>query len=43
MRADGTYTELSPDCDGLDPDVVSANQCEIPVERFTDPATFNLK
>lgn len=43
MRADGTYTELSPDCDGSDPDVVSTNQCEIPVERFTDPATFNLK
>ena len=43
MRADGTYSELSPDCDGSDPDVVSTNQCEIPVERFTDPATFNLK
>ncbi len=42
MRSDGTYAEIVPDCDGSDPDIVAANSCEVPLEKFTDPSTFNL-
>jgi len=43
MKSDGSYAEIKPDCDGSDPAVVLANSCEVPLERLTDPLTFNLK
>ena len=43
MKSDGSYAEIKPDCDGADPAVVLAKSCEVPLERLTDPLTFNLK
>jgi len=42
MRSDGSFAELKPDCDGSNPAVVLANSCEVPLDRLTNPLTFNL-
>ncbi len=43
MKSDGSFAELKPDCDGSDTAIVIANACEVPLDRLTDPLTFNLK
>ena len=43
LRADGTYAEILPDCDGSDPSVISDRSCEVPLAKLTDPSSFNLE